>query len=117
MAYVSIWTVFTILTEYLHMSNVHAPRMLNDIEKERRVRDSKSFFFKHYENESIMVPIEHNRLQQKNSPPHTAASILLELDVLGFERVDHLAYSPYQASFYVDVYPNKSQVKGPPCYN
>ena len=64
-----------------------------------------------------MVPIEHNRLQQKNSPPHTAASILLELDVLGFERVDHLAYSPYQASFYVDVYPNKSQVKGPPCYN
>jgi len=44
MAYVSIWTGFTILTEYLHMSNVHAPRMLNDIEKERRVRDSKSFF-------------------------------------------------------------------------
>jgi len=24
MAYVSIWTVFTILTEYLNMSNVHA---------------------------------------------------------------------------------------------
>jgi len=37
MAYVSIWTVFMILTEYLHMSNVYAPRLLKDSEKERRV--------------------------------------------------------------------------------
>jgi len=34
---------FTILTEYLNMSNVHAPRMLKDSEKERRVRDSKHY--------------------------------------------------------------------------
>ena len=39
MAFVSIWTVFTILTEHLNMSNVHAPRMLKDSEKKRRVRD------------------------------------------------------------------------------
>ena len=42
MAYVSIWTVFVILTEYLNMSNVYAPRMLKDSDSERRVRDSKS---------------------------------------------------------------------------
>ena len=49
MAYVSIWAVFTILTEYLNMSNVYAPCIvLQDSEKERRVRDSKSFL-KHYE--------------------------------------------------------------------
>ena len=30
MAYASIWTGFMILTEYLHMSNVYAPRMLKD---------------------------------------------------------------------------------------
>ena len=35
MAYVSIWTGFTILTEYFHMSNVHTPCMLKDIEKEK----------------------------------------------------------------------------------
>ena len=52
-AYVSIWTVFTILTEYLNMSNVHAPRMLKDSEKERRVRDSNSFL-KHYEKECAL---------------------------------------------------------------
>ena len=51
MAYVSIWPVFTILTEYLNMSNVHAPRMLKDSEKERRVRDSKSLL-KHYMNKN-----------------------------------------------------------------
>ena len=51
MTYVIIWTVFTILTEYLNMSNVHAPRMLKDNEKERRVRDSKSLL-KHYMNKN-----------------------------------------------------------------
>ena len=53
MAYVSIWTGFTILTEYMHMFNDHVPRMLKDIEKERRVRDSKSFL-KHYEKECAL---------------------------------------------------------------
>jgi len=53
MAYVSIWTVFSILTEYLNMSNVHAPRMLKDSEKERHVKDSKSFL-KHYEKECAL---------------------------------------------------------------
>ena len=43
MAYVSIWIAFMILTEYLHMSNVYAPRMLKNSEKERRVSDSKSY--------------------------------------------------------------------------
>ena len=43
MAYVSIWTVFVILTDYLNMSNVYAPRMLKDSDSERSVRDSKSF--------------------------------------------------------------------------
>jgi len=53
MAYVSIWTVFTILTGYLNMSNVHALCMLKDSEKERRVRDSKSFL-KPYEKECAL---------------------------------------------------------------
>jgi len=30
------------------------------------------------------VPIEHYRIHQNNQPPHTAASTLLELDVLEF---------------------------------
>ena len=33
MVYVSIWTVFTILTEYLNMSNVHVPR--SDVAEEQ----------------------------------------------------------------------------------
>ena len=63
--------------------------------------------------EAIRVPIEHYRLHQDNSPPHTTASTLLKLDVLGFGRVDHLQYSPYLAPFDFDVYPKvKSQLKG-----
>ena len=87
LVYLSIWTVFMILTEYLNMSNVYAPRMLKDSEKERRVRDSKSFV-KHYNKECAQsmkqsgVPIEHYCYHQNNPPPQTAASTLLELDVL-----------------------------------
>ena len=33
MAYVSIWTDFMTLTEYLHTSNVHAPQILKDSER------------------------------------------------------------------------------------
>ena len=72
--------------------------MLMDIDKERRVWDSK-LFLQHYEQECFLimkqsgVPIEDYRLQQNNPPPNTAASALLELDVLGFWRVDHIAYS------------------------
>ena len=59
------------------------------------------------------VPIEHYRLHQNNSPPHTVASILLQLDVLGFGRVDHCPYSTYLATFDFDVYLKvKSQLKG-----
>ena len=59
------------------------------------------------------VTIEHYRPHQNNSPPHTVASILLELDVLGFERVDHCPYSLNLAPFDFDVYPKvKSQLKG-----
>jgi len=62
--------------------------------------------------EAIRILIEHYRLHQDNSPPHTAASTLLELDVLGFGRVDHLLYSPYLAPFDVDVCPKAmSQLK------
>ena len=72
------------------MFNVYAPRMLKDSEKERRVRDSKSFL-KHYEKDCAQSmkhsggPIEHYRLNQNN--PYTAASTLVELDVLEFGRV------------------------------
>jgi len=59
------------------------------------------------------VPIEHYRLHQDNSPPQTAASTLLELDVLGFGRVHHLPYSPDLAPFDFDICPKvKSQLKG-----
>ena len=62
--------------------------------------------------EAIRVPIEHYRLHQDNSPPLTAVSTLLGLDVLGFGRVDHLPYSTYLAPFDFDVYPKaKSQLK------
>ena len=58
------------------------------------------------------VPIEHYRLHQNNSPPHTAASTLLELDMLGFGRVDHPPYSLDLAPFDFNVYPEvKSQLK------
>ena len=63
------------------------------------------------------VPIEHYRIHQNNPPPHTAASALLKLDVLGFGRVDHFPYSQYLAPFDFDVYPKvKSQLKGPPIF-
>ena len=59
------------------------------------------------------VKIEHYRPHQNNPPPHTAASTLLELDVLGFGRVDHFPYSLNLAPFDFDVYPKvKSQLKG-----
>ena len=117
MAYVSIWTVFMVSTEYLHMSNVYATCMMKDSEKEKRVGDSKSFL-QHYEKECALsmkqsgVPIEHYRIHPNNSPPHTATSTLLELDVLGF-GVDHFPYSPDLAPFEFYVYPKvKSQLKG-----
>mgnify|MGYP000208112739 CR=1 FL=1 len=63
--------------------------------------------------EAIRVPIEHYHIYQNSPSPHTAASTLLELDVLGFGRVDHFPYSPDLASFDFDVYPKvKSQIKG-----
>ena len=62
--------------------------------------------------EAIKVLIEHYRRHLDNSPPHTAASTLLELNVLGFGRVDHLPYFLYLAPFVFDVYPKvKSQLK------
>ena len=74
---------------------------------------------KHYEKEFALsmkqswVPIEHYRVHQNNTPPHTIASTLLELDVLVFGRVDHFPYSPDLAPFDFDVYPKvKSQLKG-----
>lgn len=48
---VSVGTIYTILTEHLKMTKVHArwvPRLLKDSEKERRVKDSKTFI-KRYE--------------------------------------------------------------------
>ena len=49
------------------------------------------------------IPIEHFRIYQNNPSPHMLASI--DLDVLGFGRVDHFPYSPYLAPFDFDVYP------------
>ena len=59
-----------------------------------------NMFLKHYEKEWALsmkqsaAPIEHYRIHQNNSPPHTAASTLLDIDVLGFGRVDHFPYFP-----------------------
>ena len=39
-----------------------------------------------------MNEIENVILHQDNAPPHTANTTQLEIDVLGFQRVDH---SPY----------------------
>ena len=56
---------------------------------------------------------KHFCIHQNNPPPHTETSTLLELDVLGFGRVDHLPYSPDLASFHFDVcFKVKSQLKG-----
>ena len=112
MAYVSIWTVFMILTEYVHMSNVYALRMMKDSENERCVRDLKIVFKTLYEQECALSMKHHYRLHKNNSPPHTAASTLLELDMLGFGRVDHPPYSLDLAPFDFNVYPEvKSQLK------
>ena len=43
--------------------------------------------------EALRVTIEHYHINQNSPSPHTAASTLLELDVLGFGRVDHFPYS------------------------
>ena len=60
--------------------------------------------------EAIRVPIFIKSTH--HSPPHTAPSTLLELDVLGFGIWD-FPYSPYLAPFDFDVYPKvKSQLKG-----
>jgi len=82
------------------------------------LKDSSKSFVKHCEQECALsikqsgVPLEHYRINQNNPPPHTATSILLDIDVLGFGRVDHFPYSPDLAPFDFDVYPRvKSQLK------
>ena len=40
-----------------------------------------------------MSKIENVVLHQDNTPPHTANRTQLEIDVLGFQRVDHPPYS------------------------
>ena len=83
------------------------------------LKDSSKSFVKHCEQECALsikqsgVPLEHYRINQNNPPPHTATSILLDIDVLGFGRVDHFPYSSYLSPFDFDVYPKvKSQLKG-----
>ena len=71
MAYVGIWTVFMILTEYLNMSNVHALCLLKDSKKERRVRDLKSFL-KHYEKECASMQQPNVTLSPLSKQPTTS---------------------------------------------
>lgn len=59
------------------------------------------------------ISIDHYILHQDNAPPHTAASTQLEIDVLGFGRIDHPPYSPDLAPFDFAIFPEiKSQLKG-----
>lgn len=52
-------------------------------------------------------------LHQDNAPPHKAASTLLEIDLLGFELLNHPAYSPDLAPMDFKVFPEvKRQLKG-----
>ena len=52
-------------------------------------------------------------LHQDNAPPHTASTTQLEIDVLGFQRLAHLPYSPDLAPIDFRVFPEvKSQLRG-----
>ena len=44
-------------------------------------------------------------LQQDNAPPHRAQSTLLEIYLLGFERLEHRPYSPDLAPIDFDSSP------------
>ena len=105
MAYVSIWTVFRILPEYLNMSKCTCTTYAEGQRKGEACEIFEIVFKTLWKRmrtkyEAIRVPIERYRLHQDNSPPHKAASTLLELDVLGFRRVDHLPYSPYLSAIW-----------------
>jgi len=78
------------------MSIVYVPHMLKDSEKEvweiqNRFKSLWTRMRTKYE--ALRFPIEHYHINQNSPSPHTAASTLLELDVLGFGRVDHFPYS------------------------
>lgn len=52
-------------------------------------------------------------LHQDNAPPHRAESTLLEIDLLGFERLEHSPYSPDLAPMDFDIFPRlKKQLRG-----
>lgn len=52
-------------------------------------------------------------LHQDNAPAHKAASTMLEIDLLGFQLIDHPAYSPDLAPMDFRVFPEvKAQLKG-----
>lgn len=113
---VSVGTIYTILTEHLKMSKVHArwvPRLLKDSEKERRVKDSKTFI-KRYEkdgNDFLNRIITTDETWLWFYDPETKSQ--LEIDVLGFGRIDHPPYSPDLAPFDFAIFPEiKSQLKG-----
>ena len=52
-------------------------------------------------------------LHQDNAPPHRAQSTLLDIDLLGFERLQHSPYSPDLAPMDFDIFPRlKKELRG-----
>ena len=60
-----------------------------------------------------MNDIENVVLHQDNALPHTANTTQLEIDVLGFQRVDHPPYSPDLAPLDFKYFPElKNHLRG-----
>ena len=111
MAYMGIWTDIDWIFEY---SNVHALRLLKDSEKERRVRDFKSFL-KHYEKECASMQQPNVTLSPLSKQPTTSYGSLHDVR----DRCPWMWESwspsifPDLAPFDFDVYPEvKSQLNG-----
>ena len=59
------------------------------------------------------IELETIILHQDNAPPHRAASTLMDIDFLGFERLEHSPYSPDLAPMDFEIFPRlKKELRG-----
>lgn len=62
---------------------------------------------------AMAVDLGNNILHQDNAPVHTAASTCLEIELLGFDLLEHPPYSPDFAPMDFAIFPFiKSQLRG-----
>ena len=59
------------------------------------------------------IELETIILHQDNAPPHRAASTLMDIDFLGFERLEHSPYSPYLEPMDFEIFSRLKVVRDP----